>query len=76
MMQAHQNTVEYLILLAPLVILIEITAINSTTTATAGMVYFFTRLIHFVVFTFAIPLLMVITFLAGFGVQVVLALTL
>lgn len=76
MMQAHSNAIENLIIFAPLVILVQITGINSSTTATACMIYFFTRLIHYLAFTFAVPLLRVLTFLVGFGVQVILAVTL
>ena len=76
MMQAHSNAVENLALFAPLVILVQITGTNSTTTATACMIYFFTRLVHYLVFTFAVPLLRVVAFLLGFGVQAVLALSL
>jgi uncharacterized MAPEG superfamily protein len=76
MMQAHDNAIENLILFAPLVILIQITETHSSATATACMIYFFARLIHFVVFTFAIPLLRVVTFLVGSGVQIFLAMTL
>lgn len=76
MMQAHENAVENLAVFAPLVILIEITGTNSTATASACMIYFFARLLHYIVFTFAVPLLRVVTFLVGFGVQVTLALTL
>ena len=76
MMQAHENAIENLVIFVPLVILIQLTGMNSKTTATACMIYFFARLLHYVVFTFAIPLLRVFTFLTGFGVQVVLALTL
>ncbi len=73
MVQAHTNAVENLVIFAPLVILIEITAVNSRTTALACMVYFFARLVHYVAFSFAIPLLRVVTFLIGFAVQMLLA---
>jgi len=76
MMQAHNNAIENLILFAPLVILIQITETNSAATATACMVYFFARLTHYLVFTFSIPLLRVVTFLTGFGVQIFLSMTL
>ncbi len=76
MMQAHSNAIENLILFAPLVILIQITETSTAATETACIVYFFTRLIHYIAFTFAIPLLRVVTFLIGFGVQVILAMTL
>jgi uncharacterized MAPEG superfamily protein len=76
MLQAHANAVENLIIFAPLVIMVQITGVNSATTATACMIYFFARLMHYVVFTFGIPLLRVVTFLVGFGAQVVLAVNL
>lgn len=76
MMHAHENAVENLVVFAPLVILIHITGMNSTTTESACIVYFFARLTHYFAFTFAAPLLRVMTFLIGFGVQAILALTL
>jgi len=75
-MQAHANAVENLAIFAPLVILIQITGMNSNTTATACMIYFFARLTHYFVFTFAVPLLRVVTFLLGFAAQIVLGLRL
>ena len=76
MMQAHENAVENLVIFAPLVILIQMTGMNSKTTATSCRIYFFTRLLHYVVFTLAAPLLRVITFLIGFAVQIILTLAL
>jgi uncharacterized MAPEG superfamily protein len=76
MMQAHYNAVENLVIFAPLVILVQVTGMNSPATAIACMIYFFTRLAHYFVFTFAMPVLRVVTFLVGFGVQVFLAVTL
>ena len=76
MMQAHQNAIENLVLFAPLVILIQITGLNSTTTSTACMVYFFARLLHYIVFTFAVPVLRIIAFLVAFAAQITLAMQL
>lgn len=76
MMQAHANAVENLVIFVPLMILIQLNGLQSTATATAGMIYFYARLIHFLVFTFAIPYLRVISFLTGFGAQVYLMLIL
>ena len=76
MMQAHQNAVENLVVFAPLVILVLVTNNMSGITATSCMLYFFARAIHFLAFTFAIPLLRVLTFLLGFAAQLVLALVL
>lgn len=76
MMQAHANAVENLVIFVPLVILVQMTGVNSTVTASACMVYFFARLAHYLVFTFAVPVLRVVAFLVGFGAQVALGLTL
>ena len=76
MMQAHDNAIENLAVFAPLVILIQITGANSKVTASACMVYFCARLVHYMAFTFAVPVLRVATFLIGFGAQLTLALTL
>lgn len=76
MMDAHVNAVENLVIFAPLVLLIQITGLNSTTTTNACIIYFFARLVHYIAFAFAVPLLRVITFLVGFGMQTILALTL
>lgn len=72
MMQAHQNAVENLVLFAPSVIIIQLLGINSSTTATACMVYFFARLVHYIVFSFAVPVLRIVSFLTGFAAQMVL----
>lgn len=76
MMHAHQNAVENLAIFSTLTILIQITGTNSEITAIACMTYFYARMMHFIAFTFAIPLLRVITFLTGFGAQMVMGFTL
>lgn len=76
MMRAHENAVENLIIFAPLVLIVEITQSHSSLSALAVEVYFYARLIHFIVFTFAIPLLRVPAFLTGAGAQLVIALNL
>ena len=76
MMQAHENAVENLVIFVPLVVLVQVTGLNSEITASACILYFFTRMVHYLAFTFAVPIVRVVTFLVGFGVQVTLALTL
>jgi len=76
MMQAHQNAVENLVVFGPLVLAIELTGHHSAITALACMIYFFARLVHYLVFTFAIPVLRVLSFLVGFAMQMTLALQL
>ena len=72
MMRAHDNAVENLVIFAPLVLVIEILKIGTEQTALACVVYFFARAAHYLIFTFAIPLLRVIAFMAGVIVQVYL----
>jgi uncharacterized MAPEG superfamily protein len=62
MMRAHQNAIENLVLFAPLVLMVELTGMNNTVTATACMVYFLARLVHYLVFTFGVPVLRVVSF--------------
>jgi len=76
MMRAHDNAVENLVIFAPLVILIEITQSHSTYSAFAVELYFYSRLTHFLAFTFAVPVIRVPAFLCGFLSQLILALTL
>jgi len=75
MLRAHENAVENLVIFAPLVLTLHVMEISTAATATASVVYFAARAAHFLVFTFAIPFLRVLTFLVGFGAQIVLALT-
>ncbi|VAW76279.1 hypothetical protein MNBD_GAMMA13-652 [hydrothermal vent metagenome] len=76
MLRAHENAVENLVIFAPLVLILHAMEISTAATATASMVYFTARAAHFWVFAFAIPSLRVLTFLVGFGAQMVLVLTL
>ena len=76
MFQAHQNAVENLVIFAPLVLTLHALGISTDITVTACAVYFWARAAHFLVFTFAVPLLRVLTFATAFGAQVVLGLVL
>jgi len=73
--RAHKNAVENLVLFAPLVLVIEAAHMASAATASACMIYFATRLVHYVIYLFGLPLLRTIAFAIGFGVQVFLAAT-
>ena len=76
MMRAHENALENLVIFSPLVILIEINQIHSELSTFAVTLYFYARLIHFIAFTLAIPLIRVPAFLAGFSAQLILGLML
>lgn len=76
MMRAHENAVENLVVFAPLVLLVVMTNSGNAVTLLAVQVYFFARLAHYIVFTLAIPLLRVVSFLAGFFAQMMLVVSL
>jgi len=71
LMDAHVNAVENLVVFAPLVIITHILEMNTALTASAALFYFFARLAHVVLFTLRVPVLRIVTFLAGFGAQMV-----
>ncbi len=76
LMRAHANAVENLVVFAPLVLVLQITEMGTPTTASACVLYFFVRLAHVLLYTFAVPLLRTVVFVIGWGCQMVLALTL
>lgn len=76
LMRAHANAVENLVVFAPLVLVLHSTGMGTPTTANACMVYFFVRLAHVLLYTFAVPLLRTVAFVIGWGCQMLLALTL
>ena len=76
LMKAHGNSVENLILFAPLVIIIDYLGINSEKTAMACAVFFWSRLAYIFVYTIAVPYLRTALFCVGFTVQICLMITL
>lgn len=73
MMAAHENAVENLVIFAPLVLIIQVLGINNESTAFACALYFFSRLAHYLVFSFGIPVLRVVIYFVSFYAQVLLA---
>jgi len=73
--KAHKNAVENLVLFAPLVLALEATHASTYGTATACMIYFFTRLAHYAIYVLGIPLIRTVAFAIGFVVQAFLAAT-
>jgi uncharacterized MAPEG superfamily protein len=76
MAAAHRNAVENLVVFAPLVLALSVSGISTPLTTLACMVYFYTRLAHYVIYTFGIPVLRTVAFLVGVGCQMLLAYTL
>lgn len=74
MMKAHANAVENLVIFATLVLIVDSIGISNNATVTACVVYFFARLLHFVAYTAAIPVVRTLAFAVGFFAQAVLAL--
>ena len=73
MKKAHYNAIENLVVFASLVIVAHLAGVNSETTALACNIYFWSRLVHFAVYTLALPWLRTLAFVVGFVCQVLMA---
>src|SRR5450631_2418598 len=60
--KAHYNAVENLAIFAPIVLIAHVLSISTATTKAAVVVYFFARLLHFVVYSAGIPAARTLTF--------------
>jgi uncharacterized MAPEG superfamily protein len=76
MMRAHQNAVENLVVFATLVLTVQATGLGNSATAVTCMVYFFARLIHYLVFSVGVPVLRIPAFAVGVACQIALGLRL
>lgn len=72
--RAHGNAVENLVIFAPAVFLVQTLGVSSPVTRAAVVVYFFARLVHFLVYTFGIPVVRTLAFATGWAAQVALLL--
>jgi uncharacterized MAPEG superfamily protein len=72
---AHNNAVENLVIFAPLVLLVLLLNIGNELTALTTLVYFITRVFHYVMHVLAIPLMRTIAFLIGFACQIIIGLS-
>ena len=66
---AHYNAVENLVIFAALVLTAHATGVSNETTVLACNVYVWARLVHYVVFMFAIPWLRTLSFATGWACQ-------
>jgi uncharacterized MAPEG superfamily protein len=73
LMFAHDNAVENLIVFAPLVLILNAADVSTPTTVLACAVYFWSRIVHLIVYTAGLPVLRTLAFLVGFAAQAVLA---
>ena len=68
--KAHGNAVENLAIFAPIVLTAHVLGISNAATKTAVVVYFFARLLHFVVYSAGVPAARTLTFTAGWLAQI------
>jgi hypothetical protein len=73
MKAAHYNAIENLVVFAALVLTAQLAGANSQLTATACMVYFWARVVHFVVYAARVPWLRTLAFFVGFLCQMAIA---
>ena len=73
-MRAHANAVENLVIFASLVLTAHALGISNGVTACAVVLYFWSRLAHYVIYTFGIPVLRTLSFAGGFVAQAMLVL--
>lgn len=76
MKAAHTNAVENLVVFAPLVLAAHLAGVSNSVTVTACAVYFWARLVHFLVYSLKVPWVRTLAFVAGFGAQLAIALQL
>jgi uncharacterized MAPEG superfamily protein len=69
--RAHHNAIENLAIFAPVVLTAHLLGISNPATKAAAAVYFFARLVHFVVYSAGIPLARTLAFAAGCAAQIV-----
>jgi len=76
MKAAHYNAVENLVVFSALVLALHVAGISTAATVLACKAYFWARAVHLVAYTFAIPWLRTLAFLAGWACMVALLLAL
>jgi uncharacterized MAPEG superfamily protein len=73
LMKAHVNAVENLVVFATLVLAAQAAGVSNGLTADASIAYFWARVIHVVAYTFALPWVRTLAFVAGFIAQAIVA---
>ncbi|MEM7544164.1 MAG: MAPEG family protein [Pseudomonadota bacterium] len=74
-MAAHRNAIENLIVFAAVVLAANAAGISNEVTATAAMLFFFARLVHFMVQTAGIPVVRTLAFAVGAFSTIAIALS-
>lgn len=72
--RAHANAVENLVLFAPAVLAVQVIGRADGLTATACALYFFSRLVHYLVYAAGIPVARTLAFFGGWaGIAILVA---
>lgn len=67
---AHTNAAQNLVIFAPLVLVATALGITGGLVASAAILYFWSRLIHYVVYTLGWPVIRTLAFFGGFVAQI------
>lgn len=70
--KAHGNAVENLAIFVPAVLTAHMLTISTPATQMAATVYFFARLVHFLVYAAGVPVARTLAFAVGWGAQIVI----
>jgi len=70
--RAHSNAIENLMIFAPAVLVAHALSISTPVTRAAVVVYFFARLIHYLVYVTGVPVVRTLAFAVGWGAQIAL----
>jgi uncharacterized MAPEG superfamily protein len=73
MKAAHANAVENLVVFAALVHAAGIAGVSNAATMFAAALYFWSRLVHVIAYTFAVPWIRTLAFAGGFLAQAIFA---
>ncbi|HXF78302.1 MAG TPA: MAPEG family protein [Usitatibacter sp.] len=68
---AHGNAVENLVVFAALVLVANAMDLANAATAFAAMLYFWSRVVHALAYTFKVPWVRTLAFLGGFAAQMI-----
>lgn len=73
MKSAHANAIENLAVFATLVLIANAVGVSNGATAFAAALYFWSRVVHLVAYTFALPWVRTLGFAGGFVAQAIIA---
>lgn len=73
LMKAHANAVENLVVFAALVLAAQAAGVSNSITAGAAALYFWSRVVHVLAYTFALPWVRTLGFTGGFVAQAMIA---